>query len=118
MELNVASVGTPPTGSETGKERTGRTALKAWALRPMVTGWANPARIPIDANTEDTMQDRGEGKREPGSDEDRDGIRERPGDLKDDGSTRERRRDKGWSPDDEKEENEKGERGDPPSRGV
>jgi hypothetical protein len=67
------------------------------------------------------MQDRDEKNRDAGTDEDRDGIRERPGDLKDDGSTRERRRDKGWDPDDEKNENERsgdGGRKDPPSRGV
>lgn len=64
------------------------------------------------------MQDRGEGNRDPGSDDERDGIRERPGDLKDDGSTRERRRDKGWNPEDEAGENDDGERKDPPARGA
>ncbi|CAN5711144.1 hypothetical protein BH23GEM11_BH23GEM11_15580 [soil metagenome] len=39
--------------------------------------------------------------REAGTDDERDGIRERPGDLKDDGETRERRRDKGWDPEED-----------------
>ena len=46
------------------------------------------------------MQDSAGRNRDSG-DDDRDGIRERPGDLKDDGQTREWRRDQGERPDDE-----------------
>jgi len=60
------------------------------------------------------MQDRGEGNHDPGNEDDRDGIRERPGDLKDDGSTRERRQDKAWKPgDDENDQGSDGERKNP-----
>ncbi|TVP45125.1 MAG: hypothetical protein EA350_09975 [Gemmatimonadales bacterium] len=62
------------------------------------------------------MQNADERNRDPGTDDDKDGIRERPGDLKDDGSTRERRRDRGWDPDDRSSEGGTGEGKDPAER--
>jgi hypothetical protein len=75
----------------------------------LANAYSNERRAPrLHSHREDPMKDERGWKRDSGTDDDKDGIRERPGDLKDDGQTRERRRDKGWHPDDEKGEGGEG----------